>query len=224
VASTGILDRNDPLDCDCRIYRRIQGEPPDVLPQRTAGRNRAAGGMNRSAWLWCRRSIVGIPSTSTFARSSVGTITVALFLLLAVAVSGAFARMFPLLLPLPLVQIGFGAAIASEMYKNGEGTAPNPQKAAEWLAKAKELKAKQDQEEAKERKEETEYQAELHALEIIGEAGAKMFMNELRRSPECDVMCSQSDYSNGSCASRIQQRDSDLANHKINCDATIPEF
>jgi NhaP-type Na+/H+ or K+/H+ antiporter len=43
----------------------------------------------------------------------VGTITVALFLLLAVAVSGAFARMFPLLLPLPLVQIGFGAAIAS---------------------------------------------------------------------------------------------------------------
>ena len=117
-----------------------------------------------------------------------------------------------------------GAAIASEMYKNGEGTAPNPQKAAEWLAKAKELKAKQDQEEAKERKEETEYQAELHALEIIGEAGAKMFMNELRRSPECDVMCSQSDYSNGSCASRIQQRDSDLANHKINCDATIPEF
>jgi monovalent cation/hydrogen antiporter len=43
----------------------------------------------------------------------VDTITVALFLLLAVAVSGAFARMFPLLLPLPLVQIGFGAAIAS---------------------------------------------------------------------------------------------------------------
>src|ERR1700733_38494 len=69
--------------------------------------------MKRSAWLLCRRSLAGIPSTSTFARSSVGTITVALFLLLAVAVSGAFARMFPLLLPLPLVQIGFGAAIAS---------------------------------------------------------------------------------------------------------------
>src|SRR5713226_7836465 len=55
------LDRNDPLDCDCRICRRIQGEPPDVVPQRTAGWNRSAGGMNRSAWLWCRRSIAGIP-------------------------------------------------------------------------------------------------------------------------------------------------------------------
>ena len=41
------------------------------------------------------------------------TITVALFLLLAVVVSGVFARMFTLLLPLPLVQIAFGAAIAS---------------------------------------------------------------------------------------------------------------
>ncbi len=41
------------------------------------------------------------------------TITVALFLLLAVVVSGAFARMSPLLLPLPLVQIALGAAIAS---------------------------------------------------------------------------------------------------------------
>jgi NhaP-type Na+/H+ or K+/H+ antiporter len=53
------------------------------------------------------------PSTSTFARWSVETITVALFLLLAVVVSGAFARMSPLLLPLPLVQIALGAAIAS---------------------------------------------------------------------------------------------------------------
>jgi CPA1 family monovalent cation:H+ antiporter len=43
----------------------------------------------------------------------VETITVALFLLLAVVVSGAFARMSPLLLPLPLVQIALGAAIAS---------------------------------------------------------------------------------------------------------------
>jgi monovalent cation/hydrogen antiporter len=43
----------------------------------------------------------------------VDTVTVALFLLLAVVVSGALARMFPLLLPLPLVQIGCGAAIAS---------------------------------------------------------------------------------------------------------------
>jgi monovalent cation/hydrogen antiporter len=43
----------------------------------------------------------------------VDTITVALFLLLAVVVSGVFARMFTLLLPLPLVQIAFGAAIAS---------------------------------------------------------------------------------------------------------------
>jgi monovalent cation/hydrogen antiporter len=53
------------------------------------------------------------PSTSTFARWSVETVTVALFLLLAVVVSGAFARMSPLLLPLPLVQIALGAAIAS---------------------------------------------------------------------------------------------------------------
>jgi CPA1 family monovalent cation:H+ antiporter len=43
----------------------------------------------------------------------VETITVALFLLLAVVVSGAFARMSRLLLPLPLVQIALGAAIAS---------------------------------------------------------------------------------------------------------------
>jgi monovalent cation/hydrogen antiporter len=43
----------------------------------------------------------------------VETITVALLLLLAVVVSGAFARMSPLLLPLPLVQIVLGAAIAS---------------------------------------------------------------------------------------------------------------
>jgi Na+/H+ antiporter len=43
----------------------------------------------------------------------VATIAVALFLLLAVVVSGAFARMFRWLRPLPLVQIGFGAAIAS---------------------------------------------------------------------------------------------------------------
>ncbi len=41
------------------------------------------------------------------------TITIALFLLFAVVVSGAVARIFPLLLPLPLVQIAFGAAIAS---------------------------------------------------------------------------------------------------------------
>jgi hypothetical protein len=43
----------------------------------------------------------------------VETITVALFLLLAVVVSGAFARMSPVLLPLPLVEIALGAAIAS---------------------------------------------------------------------------------------------------------------
>jgi NhaP-type Na+/H+ or K+/H+ antiporter len=43
----------------------------------------------------------------------VETITVALILLLAVVVSGAFARVFPSFLPLPLVQIAFGAAIAS---------------------------------------------------------------------------------------------------------------
>ena len=41
------------------------------------------------------------------------TIAVALFLLLAVVVSGALARMSALLLPLPLVQIALGAAIAS---------------------------------------------------------------------------------------------------------------
>jgi TPR repeat protein len=118
----------------------------------------------------------------------------------------------------------YGALMAAEMYKKGEGAPPNPEKAAQWLAKAKELKEKQDREEAAERKEETEYQAQLHALEFVGAAGAQMFMNELRRSPECDVMCSQLDYSNGSCARRIQQRDTDIANHKINCDAIIPEF
>ncbi len=41
------------------------------------------------------------------------TIAIALFLLLAVVVSGAFARMSPVPLPLPLVQIALGAAIAS---------------------------------------------------------------------------------------------------------------
>ena len=41
------------------------------------------------------------------------TIAVALFLLLAVVVSGAFARMSPVPLPLPLVQIVFGSIIAS---------------------------------------------------------------------------------------------------------------
>ena len=41
------------------------------------------------------------------------TIAVALFLLLAVVVSGAFARMSPVPLPLPLVQIGLGSIIAS---------------------------------------------------------------------------------------------------------------
>jgi hypothetical protein len=68
VASTGILDRNDPLDCDCRICCRSQGEPPNVVPQRTAGRNRPAGGMNRSAWLWCHRSIAGIPGQHQHSR------------------------------------------------------------------------------------------------------------------------------------------------------------
>jgi CPA1 family monovalent cation:H+ antiporter len=43
----------------------------------------------------------------------VETIAVALFLLLAVVVSGAFARMSPLPLPLPLVQIALGSIIAS---------------------------------------------------------------------------------------------------------------
>lgn len=41
------------------------------------------------------------------------TIAVALFLLLAVVVSGAFARMSPMPLPLPLVQIALGSIIAS---------------------------------------------------------------------------------------------------------------
>ena len=41
------------------------------------------------------------------------TITVALFLLLAVVVSGALARMSPVALPLPLVQIALGAFIAA---------------------------------------------------------------------------------------------------------------
>jgi monovalent cation/hydrogen antiporter len=43
----------------------------------------------------------------------VETIAVALFLLLAVVVSGALARMSPVALPLPLVQIALGALIAS---------------------------------------------------------------------------------------------------------------
>lgn len=41
------------------------------------------------------------------------TISVILLLLLAVVVSGTLARMLPIVLPLPLVQIGFGAVIAS---------------------------------------------------------------------------------------------------------------
>lgn len=53
------------------------------------------------------------PSAAAFESQSVETITVALLLLLAVVVSGAFARMSPLLRPLPLVQIALGAAIAS---------------------------------------------------------------------------------------------------------------
>jgi CPA1 family monovalent cation:H+ antiporter len=55
----------------------------------------------------------GNPVNINHGETSLETIAVALFLLLAVAVSGALARMFPLLLPLPLVQIAFGAAIAS---------------------------------------------------------------------------------------------------------------
>jgi Na+/H+ antiporter len=43
----------------------------------------------------------------------VETISAALFLLLAVVISGVFARVSPLLLQLPLVQTAFGAAIAS---------------------------------------------------------------------------------------------------------------
>jgi len=43
----------------------------------------------------------------------VETIAVALFLLLAVVVSGALARMSPVPLPLPLVQIALGAVVAS---------------------------------------------------------------------------------------------------------------
>jgi hypothetical protein len=43
----------------------------------------------------------------------VETIAVALFLLLAVVVSGAFTRMSPVPLPLPLVQIALGSIIAS---------------------------------------------------------------------------------------------------------------
>ena len=41
------------------------------------------------------------------------TIAVALFLLLAVVVSGAFTRMSPVPLPLPVVQIALGSIIAS---------------------------------------------------------------------------------------------------------------
>ena len=41
------------------------------------------------------------------------TISVILLLLLAVVLSGVLARMLPIVLPLPLVQIGFGAIIAS---------------------------------------------------------------------------------------------------------------
>ncbi|CAM5761235.1 Na+/H+ antiporter [Labrys miyagiensis] len=41
------------------------------------------------------------------------TISIALILLLAVVVSGSLARMSPIILPLPLFQIGLGAAIAS---------------------------------------------------------------------------------------------------------------
>jgi NhaP-type Na+/H+ or K+/H+ antiporter len=44
---------------------------------------------------------------------SVETVAVALFLLLAVVVSGAFGRMSPVPLPLPLVQIALGSIIAS---------------------------------------------------------------------------------------------------------------
>jgi hypothetical protein len=43
----------------------------------------------------------------------VETIAIALFLLLAVVVSGAFARMSPVPPPLPLVQIALGSIIAS---------------------------------------------------------------------------------------------------------------
>jgi monovalent cation/hydrogen antiporter len=43
----------------------------------------------------------------------VETIAVTLFFLLAVVVSGAFARMSPVQLPLPLVQIALGSIIAS---------------------------------------------------------------------------------------------------------------
>jgi monovalent cation/hydrogen antiporter len=53
-----------------------------------------------------------IPDKST-SRESVETIAVALILLLAVVVSGALARMSPVALPLPLVQIAIGALIAS---------------------------------------------------------------------------------------------------------------
>lgn len=53
------------------------------------------------------------PSASGTAKQRVGTIDIVLFLLLAVVASGAIARMLPALLPLPLVQIVLGAAIAS---------------------------------------------------------------------------------------------------------------
>jgi CPA1 family monovalent cation:H+ antiporter len=49
--------------------------------------------------------------TSSIARESVETIAVALFFLLAVVVSGAFARMSTV--PLPLVQIALGSIIAA---------------------------------------------------------------------------------------------------------------
>ncbi len=54
-----------------------------------------------------------MPPTSSFERSIVETISVALILLLAVVVSSGLARMSPAPLPLPLVQIALGAAIAS---------------------------------------------------------------------------------------------------------------
>ena len=50
---------------------------------------------------------------SSIAREGVETIAVALILLLAVVVSGALARMSPIALPVPLVQIAIGALIAA---------------------------------------------------------------------------------------------------------------
>src|SRR3981081_3554696 len=69
--------------------------------------------MNRTRLLWCHRSSRQTSVHVDHRESTVEAIAVALFLLLAVVVSGALARMSPVALPPPLVQIALGAFIAS---------------------------------------------------------------------------------------------------------------